>query len=202
MKPDMDLVPSPSQTVGPFFKIELTTDEHCISCIAGLQAKGERTWITFRVLDGEAVPVNDAMLEIWQADANGKYNHPDDAQPKKLDLGWIGFGRMATGEDGSCVLETIKPGAYPWFNHYNAWRPAHIHFSVFGAAFIARLVTQMYFPGDPLFAYDPIFQSIPDEAARQRLISRFDLETTQPQWAKGFKFDIVLRGPEATPFET
>lgn len=106
----MDLVPTPSQTVGPFFQIELTTNEHCVKCIAGPQAKGERVWITFRVLDRDGAPVDDVMLEIWQADANGKCNHTDDLQPKSLDEGCIGFGRIGTGEDGTCVLETIKPG--------------------------------------------------------------------------------------------
>jgi protocatechuate 3,4-dioxygenase beta subunit len=146
--------------------------------------------------------VPNALIEIWQANAAGRYRHAKDQHPAPLDPNFSGAGRTLTDENGAYRFVTIKPGAYPWFNHYNAWRPAHIHFSVFGNAFITRLVTQMYFPGDPLFDYDPIFQSIPDEKARQRLISKFDLETTQPQWAKGFKFDVVLRGPEATPFET
>jgi protocatechuate 3,4-dioxygenase beta subunit len=110
-------------------------------------------------------------------------------------------GRTLTDNDGFYSFVTIKPGAYPWRNHDNAWRPAHIHFSLFGPAFVTRRITQMYFPGDPLFAYDPILQSIPDDRARERLVSKLDLETTRPEWALGYRFDIVLRGHEATPFE-
>jgi protocatechuate 3,4-dioxygenase, beta subunit len=163
---------------------------------------GERIIVSGRVLDSNGRPVPNTLIEIWQANSAGRYRHVHDQHPAPLDPNFSGAGRTLTDQNGAYRFVTIKPGSYPWFNHYNAWRPAHIHFSVFGNAFITRLVTQMYFPGDPLFPYDPIFQSIPDEKARQRLISKFDLETTQPQWAKGFIFDIVLRGPEATPFET
>jgi protocatechuate 3,4-dioxygenase, beta subunit len=162
---------------------------------------GERIIVTGRVLDSNGRPVPSALLEIWQANAAGRYAHPQDKHPAPLDPNFTGAGRVLTDENGAYRFVTIKPGAYPWLNHYNAWRPAHIHFSIFGAAFISRLVTQMYFPGDPLFAFDPIYQSIPDEKARERLVSKFDLETTQPSWALGYKFDIVVRGPEATPFE-
>ena len=162
---------------------------------------GERIIVTGRLLEENGRPVRDALIEIWQANSAGRYIHVKDQHPAPLDPNFSGAGRTLTDENGVYRFVTIKPGPYPWFNHFNAWRPAHIHFSVFGRAFITRLVTQMYFPGDPLFPYDPIFQSVPDEKARQRMISRFDLETTQPQWATGYKFDIVLRGPEATPFE-
>jgi protocatechuate 3,4-dioxygenase, beta subunit len=162
---------------------------------------GERIIVTGRVLDSNGRPVPSALLEIWQANAAGRYAHLQDKHPAPLDPNFTGAGRVLTDEQGAYRFVTIKPGAYPWLNHYNAWRPAHIHFSIFGAAFISRLVTQMYFPGDPLFAFDPIYQSIPDEKARERLVSKFDLETTQPSWALGYKFDIVVRGPEATPFE-
>jgi protocatechuate 3,4-dioxygenase beta subunit len=162
---------------------------------------GERIIVTGRVLDSNGHPVQKSLIEIWQANAAGRYLHPLDQHPAPLDPNFTGAGRTLTDENGGYRFVTIKPGAYPWLNHYNAWRPAHIHFSVFGRAFITRLVTQMYFPGDPLFEFDPVYQSIPDEKARQRLISKFDLETAQPQWALGYKFDIVLRGPEATPFE-
>ena len=118
-----------------------------------------------------------------------------------LDPNFTGAGRTLTDEHGFYEFVTIRPGAYPWRNHENAWRPAHIHFSLFGPAFATRLVTQMNFPGDPLFARDPIFQSIPDERARERLIAKFDFDITKPEWALGFRFDIVLRGREATPFE-
>jgi protocatechuate 3,4-dioxygenase beta subunit len=162
---------------------------------------GERIIVTGRVLDDGGRPVPNALIEIWQANAAGRYAHIGDQHPAPLDPNFTGAGRMLTDEQGAYRFVSIKPGAYPWFNHHNAWRPAHIHFSVFGRAFLSRLVTQMYFPGDPLFAHDPIYQSIPDEKARARMVSRFDLETTQPQWALGYKFDIVVRGPEATPFE-
>jgi protocatechuate 3,4-dioxygenase beta subunit len=162
---------------------------------------GERIIVSGRVLDEGGRPVPNTLVEIWQANAAGRYRHHRDQHPAPLDPNFGGAGRTLTDENGSYRFVTIKPGPYPWFNHYNAWRPAHIHFSVFGRAFISRLITQMYFPGDPLFAHDPIFQSVPDEKARQRMISQFDLETTQPQWAVGYRFDIVLRGPDATPFE-
>ncbi len=166
------------------------------------EPNGERIIVIGRVLDCNGRPVPEALVEIWQANAAGRYRHQDDQHPAPLDPNFTGAGRMRTDENGAYRFVTIKPGAYPWFNHYNAWRPAHIHFSIFGRAFISRLVTQMYFPGDPLFAHDPVYQSIPDEKARQRMVCKFDLETTQPQWALGYRFDIVLRGPEATPFET
>ena len=165
------------------------------------EPRGERIIVTGRVLDSNGRPVPRTLIEIWQANSAGRYVHGSDQHPAPLDPNFTGAGRTLTDENGAYRFVTIKPGAYPWFNHYNAWRPAHIHFSVFGRAFISRLVTQMYFPGDPLFAFDPIYQSIPDEKARQRMVSKFDLETTQPQWALGYKFDIVLRGPEAPPFE-
>lgn len=162
---------------------------------------GERIIVTGRVLDSNGRPAPKTLVEVWQANSAGRYIHQRDQHPAPLDPNFTGAGRTLTDENGVYRFVTIKPGPYPWFNHYNAWRPAHIHFSIFGRAFLTRLATQMYFPGDPFFPYDPIFQSVPDEKARQRMISKFDLETTQPQWATGYKFDIVLRGPEATPFE-
>jgi protocatechuate 3,4-dioxygenase, beta subunit len=162
---------------------------------------GERIIVTGRVLDSDGRPVPGTLIEIWQANAAGRYRHAVDDHPAPLDPNFTGVGRCLTGADGRYRFVTIKPGAYPWKNHPNAWRPAHIHFSLFGRAFTQRLVTQMYFPGDPLFEYDPIFNSIPDPAARQRLISRFDLGLTEPDWALGFTWDVVLRGPGATRFE-
>ncbi|WP_242894852.1 protocatechuate 3,4-dioxygenase subunit beta [Actinomadura litoris] len=160
---------------------------------------GERIIVTGRVLDGAGRPVPGALVEVWQANAAGRYAHLGDQHPAPLDPNFTGAGRCLTGADGRYRFVTIKPGAYPWRNHPNAWRPAHIHFSVFGTAFTQRLVTQMYFPGDPLFAYDPIFQSIPDVKARERLVSRFDMDTTEPEWALGYQWDIVLGD---TPMET
>jgi protocatechuate 3,4-dioxygenase beta subunit len=162
---------------------------------------GERIIVRGRVLDDRGRPVPHSLLEIWQANAAGRYRHKRDDHRAPLDPNFSGSGRTLTDANGCYQFVTIKPGAYPWDNHDNAWRPAHIHFSLFGRAFATRLITQMYFPGDPLLFDDPIVQSIPDEQARQRLISRFDLEITQPEWALGFRFDIVLRGREATPFE-
>lgn len=162
---------------------------------------GERIIVSGRVLDENGRAVPHTLVEIWQANAAGRYLHARDHHDAPLDPNFTGAGRALTDADGRYRFVTIKPGSYPWRNHENAWRPAHIHFSLFGPALVTRLVTQMYFPGDPLCEYDPIFQSIPDVKARQRLVSRFDLEATQPEWALGYSFDIVLRGPEETIFE-
>lgn len=165
------------------------------------EPQGQRIIVAGRVLDEDGRPVPGALVEIWQANAGGRYRHQKDEHPAPLDPNFTGAGRVTTDAEGRYQFTTVKPGAYPWRNHPNAWRPCHIHFSLFGTSFRTRLVTQMYFPDDPLFDQDPIFQSIPDERARQRLISRFDLSLTQPEWALGFAFDIVLRGQNATPFE-
>ena len=162
---------------------------------------GERIIVTGRVLDGDGRPVRNSLIEVWQANAAGRYVHQGDRHPAPLDPNFTGAGRCLTDNEGRYRFVTVKPGAYPWKNHDNAWRPAHIHFSLFGPAFATRLVTQMYFPGDPLFDHDPIFQSVRDPKARQRLVSSFDLETTEPEWALGYRFDIVLRGRDATPME-
>jgi protocatechuate 3,4-dioxygenase beta subunit len=162
---------------------------------------GERIIVSGRVLDENARPVRGALLEVWQANAAGRYRHKKDTHDAPIDPNFTGFGRVLTDDEGRYRFLTIKPGAYPWLNHYNAWRPAHIHFSLFGAGLLTRLVTQMYFPGDPLLPHDPIFNSVPDELGRQRLISTFDWETTSPVYALGYRFDIILRGREATPME-
>jgi protocatechuate 3,4-dioxygenase beta subunit len=161
---------------------------------------GERIIVTGRVLDSDGRPVPDTLVEVWQANASGRYAHAADLHPAPLDPNFTGAGRCLTDADGRYRFTTIKPGAYPWRNHANAWRPAHIHFSVFGTAFTQRLVTQMYFPGDPLFAFDPIYKSVPAEA-RERMISRFDMDVTEQEWALGYQWDIVLRGADATPME-
>jgi protocatechuate 3,4-dioxygenase, beta subunit len=162
------------------------------------EPQGERIIVTGRVLEEDGRPVRNALVEIWQANAGGRYLHEGDRHPAPLDPNFGGAGRTLTDDDGRYQFVTVKPGAYPWQNHPNAWRPAHIHFSLFGRTFSSRLVTQMYFPGDPLFEFDPIFQSVRDSAARERLIASFELELTQPDWALGYRFDIVLR---STPFE-
>ena len=162
---------------------------------------GERIIVTGRVLDGDGRPVRNSLIEIWQANAAGRYTHQLDQHPAPLDPNFSGAGRCLTDDQGHYRFVTVKPGAYPWKNHDNAWRPAHIHLSLFGPAFRSRLITQMYFPDDPLFGQDPIFQSVRDQAARQRMISTFDLETTQPEWALGYRFDVVLEGRDATPMD-
>jgi protocatechuate 3,4-dioxygenase, beta subunit len=165
------------------------------------EAQGQRIIVHGRVLDGDGRPVPHTLVEVWQTNAAGRYRHARDNWPAPLDPNFTGAGRVLTDADGRYRFLTVRPGIYPWGNHYNAWRPAHIHFSLFGRAFTQRLVTQMYFPDDPMFDHDPIFNSIPDEKARQRLIARFDLASTQPEWALAYQFDIVLRGPAATPTE-
>jgi protocatechuate 3,4-dioxygenase, beta subunit len=162
---------------------------------------GERIAVSGTVLDEGGRPVPGALIEVWQANAAGRYLHKMDQHHAPLDANFSGCGRTLTDADGRYRFLSIKPGAYPWGNHGNAWRPAHIHFSVFGDGLLSRLVTQMYFPGDPLLALDPIYNCIPDEKAKQRLISSFDLATTTPDFALGYRFDIVLRGRDATPME-
>ena len=163
---------------------------------------GERILVHGRVLDDAGRPVPNALLEVWQANAAGRYRHKVDQHDAPLDPNFSGAGRLLTSSDGSFEFKTIKPGAYPWGNHHNAWRPAHIHFSLFGAGLLSRLVTQMYFPGDPLLKLDPIYNAIDDVAARERLISTFDIHRTQPNYALAFHFNIVLRGTHDTLFET
>jgi protocatechuate 3,4-dioxygenase beta subunit len=163
------------------------------------EPQGQRIVLHGRVLDGDGRPIPRTLVEIWQANAGGRYRHQIDQHPAPLDPNFTGVGRCLTDADGRYEFITIQPGAYPWGNHPNAWRPAHIHFSLFGRSFSQRLVTQMYFPGDPLFPYDPIFNSVRDERARDRLVCAFDLETTVPDWALAYRWDIVLRGREATP---
>ena len=163
--------------------------------------QGERIIVAGRVLDEDGRAVPGSLVEIWQTNAAGRYRHSRDNHPAPLDPNFLGAGRAITDDEGNYRFVTIKPGAYPWRNHHNAWRPAHIHFSLFGPALVTRLVTQMYFPGDPLIPLDPVLQSIPNADARGRLVSQFDLPLTEPEWALGYRFDIVLRGRSATPFE-
>ncbi|GLR98405.1 protocatechuate 3,4-dioxygenase subunit beta [Bradyrhizobium liaoningense] len=162
---------------------------------------GERIIVHGHVRDEDGCGVPNSLVEIWQANSCGRYVHVRDQHPAPLDPNFTGAGRTVSDASGYYRFVTIKPGAYPWGNHHNAWRPAHIHLSVFGHSFVTRLVTQMYFPNDPLFPFDPIFNSVPDEKARARMVSSFDLENTQPEWALCYRFDIVLRGKNATPME-
>ena len=162
---------------------------------------GERMVVTGRVTDGDGRPVRQQLVEIWQANAGGRYAHQRDQHPAPLDPHFTGAGRCLTDGDGWYRFTTIKPGPYPWRNHRNAWRPAHIHFSLFGTDFTQRLITQMYFPGDPLFPLDPIYQSVVDPQARERLVARYDHEVTTHEWATGYRWDIVLSGGTRTPVE-
>ena len=161
---------------------------------------GERIIVTGKVQDEDGRPMANTLIEIWQANAAGRYIHVVDNHDAPLDPNFMGAGRCATDDQGHYHFYTVKPGAYPWKNHHNAWRPNHIHFSLFGPAMATRLVTQMYFPGDPLLKLDPIFQGAP-EASRERLVSRFSIDVTEPEFALGYVFDIVLRGQAATPMQ-
>lgn len=161
---------------------------------------GERIKVFGRVMDASGRGIDKALIEIWQANAAGRYIHKAEIHDAPLDPNFLGAGRVLTDAEGGYEFYTIKPGAYPWGNHYNAWRPNHIHFSVFGHFFDQRLITQMYFPGDPLFAYDPIFQSTP-EHARDLLIARFSMDRTDAEFALAYEFNIVLNGRNHTPFE-
>ena len=191
-----------SESSGPIYRGETIGErDHDLTRQHAGEPLGERIVVTGRVLDDTGRAVPHALVEIWQTNAAGRYRHAKDTHAAPLDPNFTGAGRTLTDENGVYRFVTIKPGAYPWTNHHNAWRPAHIHFSLFGPVFATRLITQMYFPGDPLLPFDPILQSIPDEKARQRLVAKFDLEATQPEWALGYHFNIVLRGREATPFE-
>jgi protocatechuate 3,4-dioxygenase, beta subunit len=165
------------------------------------EPQGQRIVVAGRVVDEDGRPLRDTLVELWQTNAAGRYRHAKDDHPAPLDPNFGGAGRTITDADGRYQFTTIKPGAYPWRNHDNAWRPAHIHFSIFGWSFRTRLITQMYFPDDPLIPLDPVLQAIRDERARARLVSRFDLGLTTPEWALGYRFDMVVRGAAATPFE-
>ncbi|WP_430517329.1 protocatechuate 3,4-dioxygenase subunit beta [Glutamicibacter creatinolyticus] len=162
---------------------------------------GERIVVSGRVLDGDGRPVAGQLIEIWQANAAGRYIHKRDQHPAPIDPNFTGVGRTITGPNGEYTFTTIKPAPYPWKNHHNAWRPAHIHFSLFGTDFTQRMITQMYFPGDPLFSLDPIYQSITDQKARDRLVATYDHSITSHEWATGYNWDIVLTGSNRTWME-
>ena len=191
-----------SEVTGPVFgHSDISESDHDLTRQHVADPLGERIIVAGRVTDENGRPQRHTLIELWQANAAGRYMHRVDDHRAPLDPNFSGYGRALTDENGFYRFTTIRPGAYPWNNHANAWRPGHIHFSVLGPAFATRLVTQMYFPGDPLFPFDPIFNSVTDERARRRLIADLDLNLTQPEWALGYRFNIVLRGQEATPFE-
>ncbi|MFI7108767.1 protocatechuate 3,4-dioxygenase subunit beta [Nonomuraea sp. NPDC050227] len=194
--------PEASELSGPVFGVtDVTALDSDLTRQHLGEPLGERITVTGRVLDRQGRPVRGQLVEIWQANSAGRYLHQRDDHPAPLDPNFSGVGRCLTDDDGRYHFTTIKPGPYPWRNHVNAWRPAHIHFSLFGTAFAQRLVTQMYFPGDPLFPYDPILQSVTDDGARQRLVSTYAHDLSKPEWSLGYRWDIVLDGPAATWME-
>jgi protocatechuate 3,4-dioxygenase, beta subunit len=203
--PTKDLLhadPEGAELVAPVFgPSDVDPLEADLTIQAGGEPIGERMVVTGRVVDGHGRPVRHQLVEIWQTNAGGRYVHKRDQHPAAIDPNFTGVGRCLTDSDGGYRFTTIKPGPYPWRNHVNAWRPAHIHFSMFGTEFTHRLVTQMYFPGDPLFGLDPIYQSITDQAARDRLVATYDHDVSQHEWATGYRWDIVLTGSHSTPME-
>lgn len=201
-KPLVYLPHTLSEVTGPVFESQLVNANACdLTRQHSGEPQGERIVVSGRVIDENSRPVPNTLVEIWQANAAGRYQHGRDQHDAPLDPNFTGCGHTLTDAHGRFRFVTIRPGEYPWRNHYNAWRPAHIHFSVFGPAFATRLITQMYFPGDPLLEIDPIFNGIPDDKARERLVSTFDWETTIPEWALGYRFDMILAGRESTPWE-
>jgi protocatechuate 3,4-dioxygenase beta subunit len=191
-----------SEVTGPVFGHERLGElDHDLTRQHDGEPLGERIILHGQVTDGDGRPVRNTLIEIWQANAAGRYHHVVDRHPAPLDPNFTGAGRAMTDDEGRYRFITVKPGAYPWQNHPNAWRSAHVHMSLFGPAFATRLVTQMYFPGDPLFDQDPIFQSVRDPNHRELMISEFDLSETVPEWALAYRFDVVLRGRDATPIE-
>ncbi len=188
--------PGPAVSAATPVDADLTTNAG-----TGGEAIGQRIIVAGRVLDDRGAPVPNTLLEIWQANAAGRYLHKQDQWPGPLDPNFLGMGRCLTNDDGVYRFLTVRPGAYPWKNHANAWRPAHIHFSVFGPSTRSRLVTQMYFPDDPLLRLDPILTAVPTDAARDRLIAAYDHDLTEPEWALGYRWDIILLGAQMTPFE-
>ena len=199
--PPLRIPQSITETTGPQFREDRYPSIIDLSKVASGEAQGQRIIVEGHVRDEDGRPVPHTMIEIWQANSTGRYHHEGDQHDAPLDPHFHGAGRIFTDAEGKYRYTTIKPGAYPWRNHHNAWRPNHIHYSLFGPGFATRLITQMYFEGDPLLKYDPIYNTIPDEAARTRMIADFDLGLTEPEWALGYRFDVTLRGRGATPFE-
>jgi len=192
-----------SELTGPVYGHEsVRPGDDDLTASHAAEPLGERIIVHGHVLDEDGRGVPDTLVEVWQANAAGRYRHVVDQHPAPLDPNFTGAGRIATDQNGYYKFITVKPGAYPWANDRNAWRSAHIHFSLFGHAFLSRLVTQMYFPGDPLQAFDPIALAVADENARNRMISSLDLDNTVPNWALAYRFDIVLRGRRQTPTES
>ena len=200
-KPLIPLQQSLSEVTGPVYgqdSVSAVDSDLTLNGRKNGEPLGERMIVTGKVLDEYGRPVPNTLVEIWQANAAGRYVDLMDKHDAPLDPNFYGGGRAVTDGDGNYRFKTIRPGAYPWGNHHNAWRPAHIHISLFGAGIASRLVTQMYFPGDPLIPFDPIAQATPSV---DRLVAGFSLDVTEPDYALGYVFDIVLRGPKQTPME-
>jgi protocatechuate 3,4-dioxygenase beta subunit len=194
--------PEGAELVAPVFgHSDVDAGEADLTIQAGGEPIGERIVVRGRLVDGDGRAVRRQLVEIWQANAAGRYIHKGDQHPAPIDPHFTGVGRCLTDDDGWYSFTSIKPGPYPWRNHHNAWRPAHIHFSLFGTDFTQRMVTQMYFPGDPLFALDPIYQAITDQRARDRLVATYDHDLSQHEWLLGYRWDIVLTGSHATYME-
>jgi protocatechuate 3,4-dioxygenase beta subunit len=203
-KPLVRLPQTLSELTGPVYgqdDIQPLDNDLTRNAVVNGEPLGQRIIVTGRVLDDSGRSIPNTLVEVWQANSTGRYAHHWDQHAAPLDPNFTGAGRCLTDANGEYRFTTIRPGAYSWRNHENAWRPAHIHFSVFGSAFLSRLVTQMYFPDDPLILYDPIYNGIPDENGRKRLISSYAHDVTMPEWALGFRFDIIVCGPRQTPFE-
>lgn len=201
-EPAVPLTLTRSETTGPHVgAAAFVAGADDMTRAGGGEAQGQRIIVHGRVTDEYGRPERGALVEVWQANAAGRYRHDNDHHDAPLDPHFTGTGMVLTDNDGCYRFVTIEPGSYPWPNHYNAWRPKHIHFSLNGPAWASRLVTQMYFPGDPTLPLDPIFMGVPDAAARERLVSAFDIEHSVPDVALAYRFDIVLRGPRATPVE-
>ncbi|MGA8049147.1 MAG: protocatechuate 3,4-dioxygenase subunit beta [Burkholderiales bacterium] len=203
-EPLLPLEQTLSEVTGPVYGHDAVTPldaDLTVNARRNGEPLGERIIVYGRVLDEDGRAVRDSLVEVWQANAAGRYVHSIDQHDAPLDPNFTGAGRCMTDGEGRYRFVTVRPGEYPWRNHYNAWRPAHIHFSLFGPSIATRLVTQMFFPGDPLLPLDPIFNGAPDPEARQRLVARFSIEETKAEWAIAYEFDIVLRGRSATPME-
>jgi protocatechuate 3,4-dioxygenase beta subunit len=202
-KPLVMLPHTLSEVTGPVFGVdEVKPGDSDLTHQHDGEPLGERIVVSGRLQDENSKPIANALIELWQCNSAGRYRHVVDDHDAPLDPNFTGWGRVLTDAQGNYRFLTIKPGAYPWRNHYNAWRPAHLHFSIFGIGLVQRLVTQMYFPGDPLLSYDPMYNSVSDAKARERLISNFDWERTIPDIALAYRFDIVLRGRDETPMDT
>jgi protocatechuate 3,4-dioxygenase, beta subunit len=202
LQPRVTITGSDATTRGVVQTLALTARDSDLTAHGASAPLGQAITVSGRVLDEGGKPVANSLIEVWQCNAAGRYAHEKDDHDAPLDPNFPGYGKLMTDANGHYAFKTIKPGAYPWGNHHNAWRPAHIHFSLFGTVYAQRLITQMYFPDDPLFPFDPIFNSVSDGAARNRLISRFSMDESVSGTSLGFVFDIVLHGRDATPMGT